>query len=127
MIGIGVASFSYLSGVHYQNLDRFEDYASSVERGALPLGRALPIESRERLIRELVLQMKLGRVDASYFRGKFDVEIGEAFSAPLRSLANEGYVELGGDAILLTPEGLLRVDSLLPRFFLPEHRDARYT
>ena len=127
MVGIGVASFSYLGGVHYQNLDRLEDYAAALQGGRLPLSRALPTEDRERLIRELVLQMKLGRLDARYFRQKFDVDIAEDFSEPFESLMRDGYLEESGDTIRLTPEGLLRVDSLLPRFFLPEHRDARYT
>jgi len=29
--------------------------------------------------------------------------------------------------VALTRDGLLRVDSLLPRFFLPEHTGIRYT
>jgi oxygen-independent coproporphyrinogen-3 oxidase len=32
-----------------------------------------------------------------------------------------------GDDVRLTRDGLLRVDSLLPRFFEPEHRGIRYT
>lgn len=127
MIGMGVASFSHVGGVHYQNLDKFEDYVGAVEKGRLPLRRALPIEDRERLIRELVLQMKLGRLDAGYFRDKFRVEIAEDFAEPFRSLQKDGYLERDGDRLELTTDGLLRVDTLLPRFFLPEHQDARYT
>ena len=33
----------------------------------------------------------------------------------------------GPDEIRVSPAGLLRVDSLLHRFFLPEHTDVRYT
>ena len=44
------------------------------------------------------------------------------------SLAADGSLERADDeAIALTRDGLLRVDVLLPRFFLPEHRDIRYT
>ena len=32
-----------------------------------------------------------------------------------------------GDLVALTRDGLLRVDVLLPRFFLPEHAGIRYT
>jgi oxygen-independent coproporphyrinogen-3 oxidase len=127
MIGMGVASFSYVGGVHYQNLDKFNDYVGALERGHLPLSRALPIEDRERLIRELILQMKLGRVDAAYFRDKFQVEIAEDFSEPLSSLSDIGLLEQHGDQIELTTKGLLRVDTFLPRFFLPKHQAARYT
>ena len=36
-------------------------------------------------------------------------------------------LEIDGDEIRLTREGLLRVDSLLPAFFEPEHQGVRYT
>ncbi|HEY7699381.1 MAG TPA: coproporphyrinogen-III oxidase family protein [Vicinamibacteria bacterium] len=127
MVGVGVASFSHVSSVHYQNLDRFEDYVETLAQGRLPLSRALRVSDRERLIRELVLQMKLGRLDASYFREKFGASILEEFAAPFAALRDEGYLDWKKDRIELTSEGLLRVDSLLPGFFLPQHRNARYT
>ena len=52
----------------------------------------------------------------------------ERFAGALTSLGHDGYLR-AADAgqIALTRDGLLRVDSLLPRFFLPEHTDLRYT
>ncbi len=127
MLGTGVASFSHVSGVHYQNLDRFDEYVEALDEGRLPISRALRVSDRERLIRELVLQMKLGSLDAGYFRYKFGASILEEFRAPFTSLRDEGYLDWNQDRIELTSEGLLRVDSLLPAFFLPQHRGARYT
>ena len=43
------------------------------------------------------------------------------------SLVNEGYATLTGDEVRLSRQGLLRVDSLLPRVFEEEHRGIRYT
>ena len=68
LIGTGVASFGHLGGVHYQNVDSWEGYIESLERGELPISRAMPITDRQRLIREMILQLKLGRLDADYFR-----------------------------------------------------------
>jgi oxygen-independent coproporphyrinogen-3 oxidase len=127
MIGAGVASFSHLGGVHYQNVDGFEVYAAALESGRLPLGRALRPTRRQLLIRELILQLKLGRVEASYFRAKFGVEVREEFAAHLRQLEEAGFLRLREDAIELTRSGLLRADSLLEGFFEPEHQNARYT
>lgn len=127
MLGTGVASFGHLAGVHYQNLDKLEDYQAALAEGRLPLGRALPTRPIERLIREMILQTKLGRLDAGYFRAKFGVEILERFANRWDELKAEGYVVVNKDKISLTREGLLRVDSLLPRFFLPEHQTDRYT
>jgi oxygen-independent coproporphyrinogen-3 oxidase len=127
MLGTGVASFSHVAGVHFQNQDRFDDYLAAVGEGKLPLSRALPLGPRERLIRELILQMKLGRLDAAYFREKFQREILVDFAPAFRALKERGYLDWSGDAIELTRDGLLRVDSLLPSFFPEEHRAARYT
>jgi oxygen-independent coproporphyrinogen III oxidase len=127
MLGTGVASFSYLSGVHFQNADRFEDYLERLGRGELPLARALSTRPVERLIREMVLQLKLGEIDAGYFRKKFGVEVLERFGDAFQGLRGRGMLALEGDRIILTREGLLRVDELLHELFLPEHRGARYS
>ena len=127
LVGTGVASFGHVGGVHMQNVDRWEDYVETLSRGELPLGRALALSDRQRLIREMILQLKLGRLDAAYLRGKFGVEIGHEFREAFSSLADDGFAETDGDAVRLTRPGLLRVDGLLPRFFEPAFRDVRYT
>ena len=38
-----------------------------------------------------------------------------------------GFLTVEGDDIRLTRSGLLQVDSLLPEYFEPEHREVRYT
>ncbi|MCG3178550.1 MAG: Oxygen-independent coproporphyrinogen III oxidase [Phycisphaerae bacterium] len=128
MIGAGVASFSHFQGVHYQNLDRWENYVQSLlDDGRLPIARALPISDEQRMIRELILQLKLGRLEDSYFQDKFGVNIRERFAEPFESLADEGLADLDGPGIRLTRGGLLRADGLLPRFFEPRYRNIRYT
>ncbi|MFQ5494186.1 MAG: coproporphyrinogen-III oxidase family protein, partial [Phycisphaerae bacterium] len=127
MIGTGVASFSYLSGVHFQNADSWGDYLEALSGDALPLSRAFRTETDQRLIRELILQLKLGRLDAAYFRDKFAVQIADRFGDALASLVSEGLGRIDGDRIELTRAGLVRVDGLLPRFFEPRYRGVRYT
>lgn len=127
LLGTGVASFGHLSGVHYQDIDGLENYQGMLAENRLPLGRALAINPREALIRELVLQMKVGWLDAGYFRRKFGVEIFKDFAVPFGDIVAKGLGEIAGDRFTLSREGLLRVDSLLPAFFLPEHRGDRYT
>jgi len=126
MLGLGVASFSHIGGVHFQNLHDFEPYIAAVQSGRLPIWRALTPTPDERLIRELVLQLKLGRVSRAYFRSKFGVELAERFAEPIRKLVELGHLVVQGDAVILTRDGLLQVDRLLQEFFLPEHRNARY-
>ena len=127
MIGTGVASFSYLGGVHFQNFDKWDAYIEPLGRKTLPLARAYVMSDRDRLIREFALQLKLGRVDTTAFRDKFGVDIGQEFAKALSVLSGEGMLDLDGDAITLTRAGLLRADAIITRFFDPQFRDIRYS
>jgi oxygen-independent coproporphyrinogen-3 oxidase len=128
LAGLGVASFGHLNGVHVQNFDSWEKYSGKIRHGELPFSRAYRPDSDERLIREFVLQLKLGRVRPSYFADKYGVDILRRFEGPLDSLNEDGFLSSAdSDAIALTRSGLLRVDSLLPRFFQPQHAGIRYT
>jgi oxygen-independent coproporphyrinogen-3 oxidase len=128
MAGLGVASFGHVNGVHMQNMDTWETYSAAIERGEIPLHRAYRPTGEERLIRELVLQLKLGSVRPRYFRDKYHVDILERFGDQFASLAAEGELtSVEDDVVSLSRDGLLRIDSLLPRFFLPQHTGIRYT
>jgi oxygen-independent coproporphyrinogen-3 oxidase len=127
MVGLGVASFGHINGVHLQNIDAFGPYCERLEEHALPLGRGFRPTTDERLIREFVLQMKLGRLRAAYFESKYGIDVLERFREPLEQLAGEGVLSIVGNTIQLSREALLRVDTLLPRFFLPQHQGLRYT
>jgi oxygen-independent coproporphyrinogen-3 oxidase len=127
MFGTGVASFGHVGGVHVQNVDTWERYVGLLEEGELPLGRALPVKPRELLIREMILQLKTGRLDDDYFRRKFGVDVLEEFGDGFERLAEQGFLTIQGPRVELTRDGFLQVDRLLPTFFLPEHQGARYT
>lgn len=122
MIGLGVASFSHVNGTHYQNEHDWEPYIEKTRQGALPLWRALTPNHDERMVREFVLQMKLGRIQGSYFRNKFGVDVQERFRSPLADLQEQGFLRMEAGELRLSRDGLLQVDKLLHRFFLPEHR-----
>jgi oxygen-independent coproporphyrinogen-3 oxidase len=128
LLGLGVASFGHINGVHVQNLDTWPKYQAAIDAGEVPLGRAYRPSHEERLIREFVLQLKRGSNSPQYFARKYGVDVLTRFAAPLDSLREDGYLAAAtSDRIALTREGLMRVDVLLPRFFLPEHAGIRYT
>jgi oxygen-independent coproporphyrinogen-3 oxidase len=126
LLGLGVASFSHVGGTHFQNQHDFEPYLAMLREGKLPIYRALTPTSEERLIREMVLQFKLGRISRSYFQRKFGVDVQARFAEPLAALQTGGFLSIDGDWLRLSREGLLQVDRLVHEFFLPEHRTARY-
>ena len=128
LLATGVASFGHANGVHYQNLADLERYYQEIESNEkLPLGRGFVPTTHQRLIRELILLLKRGYLDVSYFKEKFDVDITEVFSEQWAALKEDGDAVVQGNSIELTQQGLLRVDGLLNAFFEPQFRGVRYT
>jgi oxygen-independent coproporphyrinogen-3 oxidase len=129
LLATGIASFGHVSGVHYQNQPEWGPYCGTLEAAELPLGRGMKISPHQRLVRELILQLKRGYLDADYFREKFRVDVLERWQDVWKRYAEDGLAELDRDAgrVELTREGLLQADGLLPSFFEPEYRGVRYT
>jgi oxygen-independent coproporphyrinogen-3 oxidase len=126
MIGLGVSSFSHFGGVHFQNAHSFEEYLALLDKGQLPLLRALTLTPKQKLIREMVLQLKTGELDLEYFRGKFGVDIWREFEPVYERLDDDKLVERHNGTIALTRSGLLQVDHFLAEFFEPELKRVRY-
>jgi len=126
MIGLGVSSFSHFAGVNFQNAHNFEEYVRIINEGRLPIYRAVSLTPRQRLIREMVLQLKTGKLDTSYFQNKFAVDVWEEFQPVYEELQAKQLVQLNNGIIRLTRPGLLVVDHFLLNFFEPELRTVRY-
>jgi oxygen-independent coproporphyrinogen-3 oxidase len=127
LLGIGLSSFSYLDGVHQQNRTEMTDYLDRVSKGVLPLWRSYALNDDERLVREFVLQLKLGSVATRALQRKFDVDVLQRFAAPISRYEHEGWLTVTDGSVELTRDGLLRVDAMIPHFYLREHRDVRYS
>ncbi len=127
LLPLGVASFGHLGGVHLQNHADIGPYQLLVKNGQLPVFRAYETNAEERFIREFILTLKLGQVQASYFIQKFGVDPRVAFALQLAQIHAEGFGHVAGDDICLNRDGLMQVDRLLHRFFLPQHQGTRYT
>ena len=127
LLGTGVASFSHVNGVHFQNETGWEPYLTRVEAGELPISRAFSTTAAERLTRELILQLKLGVVEPEYFRDKFQADILQDFRPALDHWRDKNLLMVDNGSVRLSRQGLLRVDSLLPEFYDPKYRGARYT
>jgi len=126
MIGLGVSSFSHFGGVHFQNAHTFEEYLALIAKGQLPLLRALTLTPKQKLIREMVLQLKTGAIDIEYFRSKFGVDVWREFEPVYERLDADKLAERRNGTIALTRSGLLQVDHFLSEFFEPELKTVRY-
>ena len=127
MFGTGVASFGHINGVHIQNVDTWEQYIDLLDKGQLPLGRALRVTDHQRLVREMILQLKTGHLDRAYFQQKFGVDIHTEFRDGYAKLQSDGWLTVTPTGVELTPAGFLQIDRHLPIFFEQQHASARYT
>ena len=127
LLSLGVAAFGHIGGTHYQNHHDFDPYVKCINDGELPIYRVLTPSDDERLIREFILQLKLGSVSLKYFKDKFCIDPTTRFVKPLKRIEEWGFLTIDDDRIIINREGLLQIDRLLHEFFLPEHRNARYT
>ncbi len=117
MVPLGVSSFGTLGGVHLQNDKRRESWRAEVAAGRLPLQRACRTTADDRLIRELVLQLKLGALDPRLLSQKHGVDVLTRFAAPLAELASQGLLSVTPERLAWSWPALMQVDRLLPRFF----------
>ena len=122
LLGLGVASFSHAAGTHYQNLTEIDEYIAAIEAGKMPTKRSFKTTKEQRMIREFILRMKLGRVDTSHLDAKYGVDILSRWEEELEELTDEDLLKVEGKEIVLERDGLLCVDNILHDFFLPEHR-----
>ena len=127
LLATGVASFGHASGIHYQNEPDWAGYVGALERGELPLHRGMKPTPHQLLVREMILQLKTGRLEGRYFRDKFGVDIIDDWRDAWQQFHDDGYLSFDREQVTLSRAGLLRVDALLPAFFEPEHRGVRYT
>ncbi len=127
LLGLGVSAFGFVEGIHQQNHVSLKRYLEAVESGALPLGRAHELDGDERLVREFVLQLKLGEIDRQRFETRHRVDVTERFREPLQAAGRAGWLTVTDRKVTLSRDGLLRVDRLIPGFYGPEHQGVRYS
>ena len=127
MLGLGVAAFGYVGGVHSQNEVTLGAYQSAVESGRVPAKRAIGLSKQDQLVREFVLQLKTGAVRIGHFLDRFNVSVVETLAEPLDRLVEQEFLTIDPQWIRLTRSGLLRVDRLLPDFYDSAFQSKRYT
>ena len=127
LLAVGVSSFGHINGVHYQNEHSLTPYNARVDAGEMPVRRAFATNAEQRMIRQMILQLKLGRIQTSWFSSKFGVDILSRWQPVWQSYQKDGMLEVDEKSITLTRKGLLQVDGLLPAFYESEYQNVRYT
>jgi oxygen-independent coproporphyrinogen III oxidase len=125
MLALGISAIGKVGPAYYQNVKTLPEYYERIDAGVLPVARGYEL-SRDDLLRRKVIHALAcnfrvptdghGVDFASYFA----TELGE-----LRRLARDGLVEVGPEAIVVTPKGRLLVRSICMVFdrYLREKRE----
>lgn len=121
LLAVGIASFGHLGGSLYQNEKDFDRYINTLQTGALPVHRSYELSQEEALVRELILQLKLGRVSIDAFAEKFDIQIDMIFQTQLETLRKQNSIRIEDGFIEVDKEALLKIDAWLDMFYLPQH------
>ena len=127
LLALGESAFGYLAAHHYQNVDTLDAYVDAATEGRLPLQRAYHMSEDERLRRQFILQLKTGMVALEPLRDEFGETRVSQLLTPLAELRDHGILDYDQQGVFMSREGLLCIDWLLPRFYLPEHQGVRYT
>ena len=122
LLGLGASAFAYLGGVHHQNLTSPARYLERVGAGELPLSRAYALDARERCVRELVLQLKLGRCNLDALARRHGIDPRDLAGEALARGERAGWWRTARGTLRVGAAGLARIDRLLPDIYLPTHR-----
>ena len=133
LLGFGISAIGRVGPTYYQNVKGLADYYDSLDAGRLPVWRGVEL-SQDDLLRRAIIQaltchfrVSIESLEISYlveFRRYFAAELEE-----LKSLADDGLVELQPDWIVVTPKGRLLVRAVCMVFdrYLREQRRRAYS
>ena len=113
MLGLGVSAIGRIGPIYYQNRKNLDEYYTALDTGRLPVARGLELAPDD-LVRRAVIQglachfrLSIESIELAYlidFRKYFAEELKD-----LKTLRDDGLVELQPDWIVVTPKGRLLV------------------
>lgn len=106
----GSSAFGTLGNWAYQNSTEFDRYAEMIEQGELPIFRGYVYNALELMTRDVILGMKLVRFDRRAFRERHGIDVVRMCGPAVNQLADEGFITVEDDAIVLTTKGILYGD-----------------
>jgi oxygen-independent coproporphyrinogen-3 oxidase len=134
MLGFGISAIGKIGPTYYQNLKTLEDYYAALDAGRLPVLRGLEL-NQDDLVRRAVIQslmchfaVSIESIEISHlvdFRRCFAPELEE-----LKSLEQDGLVEVKPDWIVVTPRGRLlvrAVGAVFDRYLRQQRQRATYS
>jgi oxygen-independent coproporphyrinogen III oxidase len=134
LIGLGVSAIGKVGATFSQNAKTLPEYYDALERGRFPVVRGLAL-TRDDLLRRAVISaiMCHGRVNIESIELAHLIDFKRYFRAELETLrasADDGFVTLGDDEIVVTPLGWYFVRSIamvFDKYLQADHARERFS
>lgn len=108
--GLGVSAFGSMGGSLLQNTSDLEKYPTMIESGELPLARGYNLSSLDLMVREVLLGIKLLRLDLERFKKRYGFNLKTLCASVLTDLELDGFISVSDKSIELTSKGMLYGD-----------------
>jgi oxygen-independent coproporphyrinogen-3 oxidase len=120
LVSFGVSAIGRVGSLYTQNYKRLADYQAAIERGALPTERGVSVNQDDRIRGDVIQQIMChGLVDIEALQIRHGIVFEEYFAPEierLKSLQEDGLVQLTEAHIRLTPTGQLLMRAVAMAF-----------
>ena len=112
-IAFGVTSIGEIQGLYAQNATRLSDYQRTVKQGTIPTRRGLRMSADDELRNDVIMTLMCNlAIDKRRIESKYGIDFDATFADALeglKSMADDGLVELEDDRIAIPERGQLFV------------------
>ena len=120
LLAFGASSISSLGRVYAQNLKETCDYESTVQAGKLPVWRGLCLTDEDVLRREVIMRLMCDfELRFEELQQRHGIDFTTHFAAALealRPMERDGLLEIGAEAIRITPTGRFLIRNVCMSF-----------
>ncbi|MDM8566478.1 radical SAM family heme chaperone HemW [Candidatus Halobeggiatoa sp. HSG11] len=106
----GASAFGRLGDWVFQSTNEVNKYVSIVEKGELPISRGHNMTSLDKMIRDIVLGMKLIRLDLKMFKSRYGFKLSSFCEEVMQQLESDGFITFNEEEVVLTKKGMLHGD-----------------
>ena len=110
LYGFGASAYGVLGDTLLQNTIDIEKYTATVEAGEIPLVRGHRLNSLDKMMREVLLGMKLLRLNLKDFQKRHGFKLDSLCATTLEQLERQEFISCSENEIELTAKGILYGD-----------------
>lgn len=107
---LGPSAFGLLEQTNYQNTNNVDHYFSSLNEETLPIVRGYRLSSKDLILRDVLLGMKLQRFDRKYFHERHGFDICMVIPDTVEELRSKDFILLDDGAVTLGRKGIIYGD-----------------